>query len=148
MLFVSSILLKSSLATSLKVLFLTNDDEILINEVAPRPHNSGHHTIECCVISQFEQHLRSILNLNLGNTTIKIPGVMINLVGEENYFGRAVYHNIEKILDIAGASIHIYGKNETKPNRKMGHITVVNKNLSKAKELANSIRKSIKVISK
>ena len=128
-------------------IFLTNDDEILINEVAPRPHNSGHHTIECCVISQFEQHLRAILNLNLGNTSIKIPGVMINLVGEENYFGRAVYHNIEKILNIAGASIHIYGKNETKPNRKMGHITVVNKNLSKAKELANSIRKSIKVIS-
>ena len=129
-------------------IFLTNDDELLINEVAPRPHNSGHHTIECCMISQFEQHLRAILNLSLGNTSIKIPGVMINLVGEENYFGEAVYDNIENTLNIAGASIHIYGKKETKPNRKMGHITVVNKNLSKAKEFANSIRKSIKVISK
>ena len=129
-------------------IFLTNDDELLINEVAPRPHNSGHHTIECCMISQFEQHLRAILNLSLGNTSIKIPGVMINLVGEENYFGEAVYDNIENTLNIPGASIHIYGKKETKPNRKMGHITVVNKNLSKAKEFANSIRKSIKVISK
>tara|TARA_B100000768_G_scaffold70326_1_gene67491 strand:- start:2938 stop:4092 length:1155 start_codon:yes stop_codon:yes gene_type:complete len=129
-------------------IFLTNDDELLINEVAPRPHNSGHHTIECCMISQFEQHLRAILNLSLGNTSIKIPGVMINLVGEENYFGEAVYDNIENTLNIAGASIHIYGKKETKPNRKMGHITIVNKNLSKAKEFANSIRKSIKVISK
>ena len=73
---------------------------------------------------------------------------MINLVGEENYFGEAVYDNIENTLNIPGASIHIYGKKETKPNRKMGHITVVNKNLSKAKEFANSIRKSIKVISK
>ena len=129
-------------------LFITDNDEILINEVAPRPHNSGHHTIECCLISQFEQHLRAIFNLNLGSTSIKIPGIMLNLVGEEKHFGEAIYDNIEESLKIPGASIHIYGKKETKPHRKMGHITIVNKDLNKAKEFAEIIRKSIKVISK
>ena len=129
-------------------LFITDNDEILINEVAPRPHNSGHHTIECCLTSQFEQHLRAVLNLNLGSTSMKIPGIMLNLVGEEKHFGEAIYNNIEEALKIAGASIHIYGKKDTKPNRKMGHITVVNKDLHKAKEFADRIRKSIKVISK
>ena len=129
-------------------LFITDNDEILINEVAPRPHNSGHHTIECCLTSQFEQHLRAVLNLNLGSTSIKIPGIMLNLVGEEKHFGEAIYNNIEEALKIAGASIHIYGKKDTKPNRKMGHITVVNKDLNKAKEFADRIRKSIKIISK
>jgi 5-(carboxyamino)imidazole ribonucleotide synthase len=129
-------------------LFITDNDEILINEVAPRPHNSGHHTIECCLTSQFEQHLRAILNLNLGSTSMKIPGIMLNLVGEEKHFGEAIYNNIEEALKIAGASIHIYGKKDTKPNRKMGHITVVNRDLNKAKEFADRIRKSIKVISK
>ena len=129
-------------------LFITDNDEILINEVAPRPHNSGHHTIECCLTSQFEQHLRAVLNLNLGSTSMKIPGIMLNLVGEEKHFGEAIYNNIEEALKIAGASIHIYGKKDTKPNRKMGHITVVNRDLNKAKEFADRIRKSIKVISK
>ena len=129
-------------------LFITENDEILINEVAPRPHNSGHHTIECCLTSQFEQHLRAILNLNLGSTSMKIPGIMLNLVGEEKHFGEAIYDNIEESLKIPGASIHIYGKKDTKPHRKMGHITIVNKDLNKAKEFADRIRKSIKVISK
>jgi 5-(carboxyamino)imidazole ribonucleotide synthase len=129
-------------------LFITDNDEILINEVAPRPHNSGHHTIECCLISQFEQHLRAIFNLNLGSTSIKIPGIMLNLVGEEKQFGEAIYDNIDESLKIPGASIHIYGKKDTKPHRKMGHITIVNKDLNKAKEFAEIIRKSIKVISK
>ena len=129
-------------------LFITDNDEILINEVAPRPHNSGHHTIECCLISQFEQHLRAIFNLNLGSTSIKIPGIMLNLVGEEKHFGEAIYDNIDESLKIPGASIHIYGKKDTKPHRKMGHITIVNKDLNKAKEFAEIIRKSIKVISK
>jgi len=129
-------------------LFLTESDEILINEVAPRPHNSGHHTIECCMTSQFEQHIRAILNLDLGSTSIKIPGVMLNLVGEENHTGEVIYEKIEDVFYIKGASIHIYGKKQTKPNRKMGHITVVNKELDKAKKLADKIRESIKVISK
>jgi 5-(carboxyamino)imidazole ribonucleotide synthase len=129
-------------------LFLTEGDEILINEVAPRPHNSGHHTIECCMTSQFEQHLRAVLNLDLGSTLIKIPGVMLNLVGEENHTGEVIYEKIEDVLKTEGASIHIYGKKQTKPNRKMGHITIVNKELNNAKKLAEKIRKSIKVISK
>jgi 5-(carboxyamino)imidazole ribonucleotide synthase len=129
-------------------LFLTDNDEILINEVAPRPHNSGHHTIECCITSQFEQHLRSILNLDLGCTSIKIPGIMLNLVGEQNHTGDVIYEKIEDVLKTEGASIHIYGKKQTKPNRKMGHITLVNKDLNKAKKLADKIRESIKVISK
>ena len=129
-------------------LFLTESDEILINEVAPRPHNSGHHTIECCMTSQFEQHLRAVLNLDLGSTSIKIPGVMLNLVGEENHTGEVIYEKIEDVLKTEGASIHIYGKKQTKPNRKMGHITIVNKELNNAKKLAEKIRKSIKVISK
>ena len=129
-------------------LFLTESDEILINEVAPRPHNSGHHTIECCMTSQFEQHIRAILNLDLGSTSIKIPGVMLNLVGEENHTGEVIYEKIEDVFNAKGASIHIYGKKLTKPNRKMGHITVVNKELDKAKKLAYKIRESIKVISK
>ena len=129
-------------------LFLTEGDEILINEVAPRPHNSGHHTIECCMTSQFEQHLRAVLNLDLGSTSIKIPGVMLNLVGEENHTGEVIYEKIEDVLKTEGASIHIYGKKQTKPNRKMGHITIVNKELNNAKKLAEKIRKSIKVISK
>ena len=129
-------------------LFLTDNDEILINEVAPRPHNSGHHTIECCITSQFEQHLRSILNLDLGCTSIKIPGIMLNLVGEQNHKGDVIYEKIEDVLKTEGASIHIYGKKQTKPNRKMGHITLVNKDLNKAKKLADKIRESIKVISK
>ena len=129
-------------------LFLTEGDEILINEVAPRPHNSGHHTIECCMTSQFEQHLRAVLNLDLGSTSIKIPGVMLNLVGEENHTGEVIYEKIEDVLKTQGASIHIYGKKQTKPNRKMGHITIVNKELNNAKKLSEKIRKSIKVISK
>lgn len=129
-------------------LFLTEGDEILINEVAPRPHNSGHHTIECCMTSQFEQHLRAVLNLDLGSTSIKIPGVMLNLVGEENHTGEVIYEKIEDVLKTEGASIHIYGKKQTKPNRKMGHITIVNKELNNAKKIAEKIRKSIKVISK
>ena len=129
-------------------LFLTDNDEILINEVAPRPHNSGHHTIECCITSQFEQHLRSILNLDLGCTSIKIPGIMLNLVGEQNHTGDVIYEKIEDVLKTEGASIHIYGKKQTKPNRKMGHITIVNKELNNAKKLSEKIRKSIKVISK
>jgi 5-(carboxyamino)imidazole ribonucleotide synthase len=98
--------------------------------------------------SQFEQHLRAVLNLDLGSTSIKIPGVMLNLVGEENHTGEVIYEKIEDVLKTEGASIHIYGKKQTKPNRKMGHITIVNKELNNAKKLAEKIRKSIKVISK
>ena len=128
-------------------LFVTNEDEILINEVAPRPHNSGHHTIECCVTSQFDQHIRSILNLPLGETDILIPGIMVNLVGENMKEGNVNYKNINDIFDIPGVYIHIYGKKKSRLNRKMGHITIVNKDINKAIEIGKSIKNKIKVTS-
>ena len=128
-------------------LFVSNEDEILINEVAPRPHNSGHHTIECCVTSQFDQHIRSILNLPLGETGILIPGIMVNLVGENMGEGNVNYQNINDIFDIPGVYIHIYGKKKSRLNRKMGHITIVNKDINKAIEIGKSIKNKIKVTS-
>ena len=129
-------------------LFVTEKNEVLINEVAPRPHNSGHHTIECCVTSQFDQHLRCILNLPLGNTDIKTPGVMINLVGQNLIEGDVIYKNINEVLDFPGLTPHIYGKNKSRLNRKMGHITIVNKDLNKAIVLGKKVKKLVKVTAK
>ena len=126
-------------------LFITNEDEILINEVAPRPHNSGHHTIECCMTSQFDQHIRSILNLPLGDTAIKIPGIMVNLVGENKVEGDVVYQNINKVLEMDGVYTHIYGKKKSRLNRKMGHITVANKDISEAIHIGKKIKQIVKV---
>ena len=126
-------------------LFITNEDEILINEVAPRPHNSGHHTIECCMTSQFDQHIRSILNLPLGNTAIKIPGIMVNLVGENKVEGDGVYQNINKVFEMDGVYTHIYGKKKSRLNRKMGHITVANKDISEAIHIGKKIKQIVKV---
>ena len=128
-------------------LFLDENDKIIINEVAPRPHNSGHHTIECCITSQFDQHIRSILNLPLGETQILIPGIMVNLVGENKVEGNVVYQNINDIFEIPGVFIHIYGKKKSRLDRKMGHITIVNEDISKAIEIGKKIKKKIKVIS-
>ena len=129
-------------------MFQTQDDEILINEVAPRPHNSGHYTIEASYTSQFENHLRAILNLPLGNTESKVAGIMVNLVGEEGFSGDVVYKNIEQILEIDGVTPHIYGKRQTRPFRKMGHVTIVNKNMDEARTIAEKVKNTIKVISK
>lgn len=129
-------------------MFQTPDNEILINEVAPRPHNSGHYTIEASYTSQFENHLRAILNLPLGNTESKVAGIMVNLVGEEGFSGDVVYQNIEQILEIDGVTPHIYGKRETRPFRKMGHVTIVNKNMDEARTIAEKVKNTIKVISK
>ena len=128
-------------------MFQTIDDEILVNEVAPRPHNSGHHTIEASYTSQFENHLRAILNLPLGNTDSKVAGIMVNLVGEEGFSGPVLYENIEKIMAIEGVTPHIYGKKETRPFRKMGHVTIVNENMAEARKIAEEVKKSIRVIS-
>lgn len=128
-------------------LFLTNDNEVLVNEVAPRPHNSGHYSIEASYTNQFEQHLRAILNLPLGNPSNKISGVMVNLVGEEGYTGDVIYKNMDTILDMKGVTPHIYGKKITKPFRKMGHVTIVNKTLNTAIEIAEKVKKTIRVIS-
>lgn len=129
-------------------MFQTEDDEILINEVAPRPHNSGHHTIESNYTSQFEQHLRAILNLPLGKTDSKVGGIMVNLVGAEGYSGDVVYEHIEDIMKMEGVTPHIYGKKQTRPFRKMGHVTIVNKDLSLARKIAEEVKNTIKVISK
>ena len=129
-------------------MFQTEDDEILVNEVAPRTHNSGHYSIEASYTNQFEQHLRAILNLPLGNTESKVAGIMVNLVGEEGYTGDVVYQNMEEILKIDGVTPHIYGKKETRPFRKMGHVTIVNKNIDEARRIAEKVKKTIKVQSR
>lgn len=128
-------------------MFQTQDDEILINEVAPRPHNSGHYSIEASYTSQFEQHLRAILNLPLGNTDSKVAGVMVNLVGAEGFSGDVVYENIEQILQLDGVIPHIYGKKQTRPFRKMGHVTITNHDIQKARQIAEKVKNSIRVIS-
>ncbi|WP_395076764.1 5-(carboxyamino)imidazole ribonucleotide synthase [Flavobacterium sp.] len=128
-------------------MFQTNDDKILVNEVAPRPHNSGHHTIEASYTSQFENHLRAILNFPLGNCDSKVAGIMVNLVGAEGFSGNVIYENIEKIMAINGVTPHIYGKKETRPFRKMGHVTIVNENMAVARKIAEEVKNSIRVIS-
>ncbi len=128
-------------------MFQTESNEILINEVAPRPHNSGHHTIEASYTSQFENHLRAILNLPLGNCESKVAGIMVNLVGEEGYSGNVIYENIDKIMAIDGVTPHIYGKKETRPFRKMGHVTIVNEDMNEARKIAEEVKNSIRVIS-
>ncbi|OXA83625.1 5-(carboxyamino)imidazole ribonucleotide synthase [Flavobacterium columnare NBRC 100251 = ATCC 23463] len=128
-------------------MFQTEDDDILVNEVAPRPHNSGHYSIEASYTSQFEQHLRAILDLPLGNTNSKVAGIMVNLVGEEGYSGQVIYKNIGQIMAIEGVTPHIYGKRETRPFRKMGHVTIVNENMSEARRIAEEVKNNIRVIS-
>ena len=128
-------------------MFQTEEDEILVNEIAPRTHNSGHYSIEASYTNQFEQHLRAILNLPLGNTQNKVAGIMVNLVGEEGYSGNVVYENMEEILKIDGVTPHIYGKKETRPFRKMGHVTIVNKDIDEARKIAEKVKKTIRVIS-
>jgi len=127
-------------------LFLTKDGQLLVNEIAPRPHNSGHHTIECNVTSQFEQHMRSVLNLPLGDTRIIQPGVMINLLGEKGFQGSVIYQGLETAIAIPGVKPHIYGKAETKSFRKMGHITIVAPTLEEAKTNGRKVKELVKVI--
>ena len=129
-------------------LFLTKTGDVLVNEVAPRPHNSGHVTIETAYTDQFEQHIRAILDLPLGNPENKVSGVMVNLVGAENHSGAVHYENMNTILDMPGVIPHIYGKKDTRPFRKMGHVTIVNENLNEARKIAEVVKKTIQVISK
>lgn len=128
-------------------LFLTKDEQLLVNEVAPRTHNSGHHTIECNYTSQFEQHLRAITNQSLGDTSLRTPGVMVNLLGDKDYTGSAIYQGLEESMQQKGVYVHLYGKAETKPHRKMGHATILNESIEKAKENARIVQRSIKIIS-
>ncbi len=129
-------------------MFQTKEDEILVNEVAPRPHNSGHYSIEASYTNQFEQHIRAILDLPLGNTDSKVAGIMVNLVGAEGHTGNVVYKNMDAILKLDGVTPHIYGKKQTRPFRKMGHVTIVNEDIEEARRIAQQVKETIKVISK
>ncbi|WP_113652981.1 5-(carboxyamino)imidazole ribonucleotide synthase [Pedobacter namyangjuensis] len=128
-------------------MFVTKNGEILVNELAPRPHNSGHQTIEGNYVSQFEQHLRAIFNLPLGDTRSISNAVMINLLGEKGHDGVAKYDGLEKIMAIDGVYVHLYGKKYTKPFRKMGHVSVVDQNRDHAIEKARFVQQTLKVIS-
>lgn len=129
-------------------MFLTKGGQVLINEVAPRPHNSGHHTIRANFTSQFEQHWRAILNLPLGDTTAYTPAAMVNLLGEEGHTGLAHYKGMEEVLATQGVFPFLYGKKITKPFRKMGHITVTDSNLAKLKEKVEWVKRVLKVVTK
>ncbi len=126
-------------------LFVDTEGRVLINEVSPRPHNSGHHTIEGLITSQFEQHLRAILNLPLGCTRIKLPAVMLNLLGEPGYEGPVRYEGLTESMAIEGVKIHLYGKKTTRPMRKMGHVTVLSEKMEDALAKADRVKELIKV---
>lgn len=126
-------------------LFVTKEGELLVNEIAPRPHNSGHHTIEANYISQFEQHLRAILNMPLGNTDTRCPAAMVNLLGEAGYTGEVVVEGMDACLAEPGVYIHLYGKKITKPFRKMGHVTVLADDLATLRVKAAKVKDTLKI---
>ncbi|MCO4291591.1 5-(carboxyamino)imidazole ribonucleotide synthase [Solitalea sp. MAHUQ-68] len=126
-------------------MFVTKTGQVLVNELAPRPHNSGHHTIEACITSQYEQHLRAILNLPLGSTELRRPAVMVNLLGEDDFVGEAKYIGINEISKLDGVYLHLYGKKITKPFRKMGHVTIIDHNLDNAFEKAKIVKDTFKI---
>lgn len=127
---------------------LDTEGNLFVNEVAPRPHNSGHFSIEASNTNQFEQHLRAILNLPLGDTASFVSAIMVNLVGEEHYSGEVIYKNMNTILSWKGVTPHIYGKKFTRAFRKMGHVTIVNENIDKAREIAKNVKNKLQVIGK
>jgi len=127
-------------------MFVTKEGEILVNEIAPRPHNSGHHTIEANVTSQYEQHLRAILGLPLGDTTLISRSAMVNVLGEPGHSGLAKYQGFEEVISIPGVHVHLYGKRFTKPFRKMGHVTIVDENGDRLKEKTTFVKQTLKVI--
>lgn len=127
-------------------MFVTKEGTVLVNEVAPRPHNSGHQSIEANITSQYEQHLRSIFNLPLGACNTLLPSAMVNLLGEEGYEGNALYQGFEEVSKVQGVHVHLYGKKITKPFRKMGHVTIVDTNLESLKKKAEFVKQTLKVI--
>lgn len=126
-------------------MFVTKDGNVLVNEVAPRPHNSGHQTIEANYTSQYEQHLRSIFNLPLGNTDNILPSAMVNLLGEEGYEGIAIYEGLEEVMSKKGVHVHLYGKKITKPFRKMGHVTLRGHDIEELRKSVDFVKKTLKV---
>ena len=127
-------------------MFVTKSGEVLVNEIAPRPHNSGHQTIEANVTSQYEQHLRAILNLPLGDTSCIQPSAMVNLLGAEGFSGLARYEGLEKVLEISGAHVHLYGKKLTRPFRKMGHVTILDCEVDSLKKKAKFVKDNLTVV--
>jgi 5-(carboxyamino)imidazole ribonucleotide synthase len=127
-------------------MFVTKDGKVLVNEVAPRPHNSGHQSIESNVTSQYEQHLRAIFNLPLGACNMMLPSAMVNLLGEDGYNGEAQYKGFEEVVKIQGIHVHLYGKRITKPFRKMGHVTIVDTNIESLKQKVEFVKHTLKVI--
>ena len=127
-------------------MFVTRDGNILVNEIAPRPHNSGHQTIEANITSQYEQHLRAILDLPLGDTTTILPSAMVNLLGEPGYSGPARYQGFEEVMKTPGVFVHLYGKKITKPFRKMGHVTIVENDVAALRNKADFVKETLKVI--
>ena len=128
-------------------LFVDKKGNLLVNEIAPRPHNSGHHTIESNITSQFEQLLRAIFNFPLGSTQLKLPSVMINLLGEPNHEGKVKYEGLTSSMRIEGVKVHLYGKKETKPFRKMGHVTVMDSSIEEAKRKSDIVKEQLKITS-
>ena len=126
-------------------LFLDKEGNVLVNEIAPRPHNSGHQSIEGNYTSQFMQHVRAILDIALGNTEIVKPSVMVNVLGEDGFTGEAKYEGLQDILALKGVNVHLYGKRFTKPFRKMGHVTVIAETLEEAKSTAKQVQQTLKV---
>jgi 5-(carboxyamino)imidazole ribonucleotide synthase len=145
--------LAEKVAESMKVvgilaveMFLDEEGTLLVNEVAPRPHNSGHHTIETLYTSQYEQHLRAIFGFPLGSTRIKVPSIMINILGEPGYAGPVKYQGLTECMAVEGVKFHIYGKKETRPFRKMGHATIMDPDIHRAVEKARYVQQTLKVI--
>ena len=125
--------------------FLDKNDDLWVNEMAPRPHNSGHHTIEACECSQYEQLVRSVMNLPLGDSKLKRPAVMINLLGEPDFRGVPIIEGLNEVMNMPGAHLHWYGKKQTRPHRKMGHISCTGDNLAEAKKKALALKESVKI---
>lgn len=126
-------------------MFVTKTGEVLVNEVAPRPHNSGHQSIEANYTSQYEQHLRAILGLPAGDTSVMLPSAMVNLLGEDQFEGLARYEGLEEVLSVPGVYVHLYGKKKTKPFRKMGHVTILDADLESLKKKATFVKQTLKV---
>ena len=126
-------------------MFLTKEGDVLVNEVAPRTHNSGHHTIEANRTSQFEQHLRAVLDLPLGSAELITPAAMVNLLGEDGYTGNAQYEGMEDCMAMKGVYVHLYGKKLTKPFRKMGHVTITDESIDALKTKARKVKDTLKV---
>jgi 5-(carboxyamino)imidazole ribonucleotide synthase len=127
-------------------MFVTRDGRVLVNEIAPRPHNSGHQTIEANFTSQYEQHLRAILNLPLGDTRQILPSAMVNLLGEPGFEGLAKYEGLDDIMKVPGVHVHLYGKRITKPFRKMGHVTILDQDRASLRNKASFVKQTLKVI--